>query len=271
MFKAPLDLAQCRILLSNDDGIEATGLKVLERVARTLSDDIWVVAPENEQSAVSHSLTVRTPLRIRTVSERRYAVNGTPTDAVLLAITHILKDHPPDLVLSGVNRGGNLGEDVTYSGTIAAAMEGTLLGVPSVALSQYVANERQKTPWATAERHAADVIRKLVTVPWPKGVLVNVNFPDIPADQVKGIEVAAQGRRKPGGELDRRLDPRGVPYFWIGTLRTEEPTRPGSDLAAVLQGSIAVTPLSTDLTHRASLAVLKEAFGQAASGKEAFT
>jgi 5'-nucleotidase len=260
MFDAPLDLAKCRILVSNDDGIDANGLKLLERVARTLSDDVWVVAPESEQSAVSHSLTVRTPLRIRTRDERHFAVNGTPTDAVLLAITHILKDHHPDLLLSGVNRGGNLGEDVTYSGTIAAAMEGTLLSVPSIALSQYVAEESKRTPWAVAERHAADVIRTLVTVPWPKGVLINVNFPDVPAERVKGVAVTSQGRRKPGGELDRRLDPRGVPYFWVGTLRTEEPTRPGSDLAAVLQGSIAVTPLSTDLTHRATLAPLKDAF-----------
>lgn len=260
MFDAPLDLSKARILLSNDDGIEATGLKVLERIARTLSEDVWVVAPELEQSAASHSLTLRIPLRIRALSERRFAVNGTPTDAVLLGVQHILKEKQPDLLLSGINRGGNLGEDVTYSGTIAAAMEGTLLGVPSIALSQYVAPGHQKTPWAVAERHAAEVIRKLITVPWPKGVMINVNFPDVPAEEATRIEVTTQGRRKLGGELEQRLDPRGVPYYWIGTMRTEEPSRQGSDLAAINEGAISVTPLSLDLTHRPTMGTLKEAF-----------
>jgi 5'-nucleotidase len=255
---APLDLAGARILLSNDDGIEATGLKTLERVARTISDDVWVVAPETEQSAASHSLTLRVPLRIRELSPRRFAINGTPTDSVLLAVQYILKDRRPDLVLSGVNRGANLGEDVTYSGTIAAAMEGTLLGVRSIALSQYVTHG-QRTRWATAEQHAAAVIRRLVAVDWPKSVMINVNFPDVPADQVTGIEVTAQGRRKLGGELERRLDPRGVPYYWIGTMRTEEPSRDGSDLAAINRGAISVTPLSLDLTHRPSIATLRGA------------
>src|SRR5690606_20737368 len=134
MNKGPIELAKARILLSNDDGVHANGLKVLERVARTLSDDVWVIAPEAEQSGSSHSLTLRRPLRVRHVSERHFAVDGTPTDSVLLGVRHILRDHPPDLVLSGVNRGANLGEDVTYSGTCAAAMEGTLLGIPSIAL-----------------------------------------------------------------------------------------------------------------------------------------
>ncbi|HUI17927.1 MAG TPA: 5'/3'-nucleotidase SurE, partial [Alphaproteobacteria bacterium] len=214
MFDPPLDLARARILLSNDDGIEATGLKVLERIARTLSDDVWVVAPETEQSAASHSLTLRLPLRIRPLGQHRFAVNGTPTDAVLLAVQHIMAERKPDIVFSGVNRGGNLGEDVTYSGTIAAAMEGTLLGVPSIALSQcYTSGE--KTRWAPAEQHAPALIRKLVTLRWPKGVMMNVNFPDVPAERVRGIAVTAQGRRKIGGELERRLDPRGTPYYWI--------------------------------------------------------
>ncbi|HLI11454.1 MAG TPA: 5'/3'-nucleotidase SurE [Alphaproteobacteria bacterium] len=255
-----LDLSRARILLSNDDGIEANGLKVLERIARTLSDDVWVVAPETEQSAASHSLTLRVPLRIRALGPRRFAINGTPTDSVLLAVQHIMKDGPPDLVLSGVNRGGNLGEDVTYSGTIAAAMEGTLLGVPSIALSQHVGHG-QRARWATAEHHAAAVIRKLAAIGWPKGVLLNVNFPDVPAEQVSGIVVASQGRRKLGGELERRLDPRGVPYYWIGTMRTEEPSRRGSDLAAINRGAISVTPLSLDLTHRQTMMRLREKLG----------
>jgi 5'-nucleotidase len=257
MFERPLDLSKARILLSNDDGVEATGMKVLERIARSLSDDVWVVAPEGEQSAASHSLTLRVPLRIRTLSERRYSVNGTPTDAVLLAVQHIMKERKPDLVLSGVNRGGNLGEDVTYSGTIAAAMEGTLLGIRSIALSQCVTHG-QKARWSTAEHHGADVIRKLVAVRWPKGVLLNVNFPDVPADKVTGVGATAQGRRKIGGELERRLDPRGVPYYWVGTVRIEEPSRKGSDLAAVNRGAISVTPLSLDLTHKPTIRALHE-------------
>jgi len=259
MFDPPLDLARARILLSNDDGIEATGLKVLERIARTLSDDVWVVAPESEQSAASHSLTLRVPLRIRSLGPKRYSVNGTPTDAVLLAVQHIMAERKPDLLLSGVNRGGNLGEDVTYSGTIAAAMEGTLLGVPSIALSQcYTTGE--KTRWAPSEQRAPELIRKLVTVRWPKGVMMNVNFPDLPAERLAGVAVTALGRRKIGGELDRRLDPRGVPYYWISTMRTEEPSLEGSDLAAVYAGAISVTPLSLDLTHKPTVRALKATF-----------
>ncbi|MFI4986309.1 MAG: 5'/3'-nucleotidase SurE [Alphaproteobacteria bacterium] len=256
MAEPPLDRARARVLRSNDDGIAATGLKVLERIARTLSDDVWVVAPEDEQSAASHSLTLRLPLRIRTLGPRRFAVNGTPTDAVLLAVQHIMKERRPDLVLSGVNRGGNLGEDVTYSGTVAAAMEGTLLGVASIAMSQCMMHG-QRTRWAPAEQHGAAVIRRLVAVPWPKGVLMNVNFPDVPADEVTGVEATAQGRRKIGGELDRRLDPRGTPYYWISTMRTEDPSRKGSDLAAVNGGAVSVTPLSLNLTHKPTIRALK--------------
>ncbi|HYB55518.1 MAG TPA: 5'/3'-nucleotidase SurE [Alphaproteobacteria bacterium] len=259
MFKPPLDLARARILLSNDDGIEATGLKVLERIARTLSEDVWVVAPEMEQSAASHSLTLRVPLRIRELSPRRFAVNGTPTDAVLLAVRHIMAGRGPDILLSGVNRGANLGEDVTYSGTIAAAMEGTLLGVPSIALSQCYTTG-QKTRWTPAEHHAAGLIKKLVSVRWPKGVMINVNFPDLPAERVTGISVTRQGRRKIGGELDRRLDPRGTPYYWISTMRTEEPSLKGSDLAAVNAGAVSVTPLSLDLTHKPTMRALASVF-----------
>ena len=258
MFEPPLELARARILLSNDDGIDANGLKALERVARSLSSDVWVVAPETEQSAASHSLTLRVPLRIRRLDDKRFAVNGTPTDAVLLAVQHIMKERPPDVLLSGINRGGNLGEDVTYSGTVAAAMEGTLLGVPSIALSQ-LATSGTRTRWATAERYAGQVIRRLLTLRWPKGVMMNVNFPDLPADAVKGVVAAAQGRRKIGGKLEARLDPRGAPYYWIGTMRTEEPALKGSDLAAIVKGAISVTPLFLDLTHKAMLRRLKEA------------
>jgi len=252
MFDAPLDLKAARILVTNDDGIRSTGLKVLERVARSLSPDVWVVAPEQEQSAVSHSLTIRWPLRIRRIKRQVYAVDGTPTDCVLLAINHIMKDNKPTLCFSGVNRGGNLGEDVTYSGTIAAAMEATLLGVPAIAFSQVI-DPAKPVPWSTAEHHAGDVIRRLTAIGWPRNTLVNVNFPNRPADEVGDVVSVTQGRRKIGDQLVENIDPRGVPYYWIGSIRAEDPTRPGTDIAAVNDGKISVTPLHLDLTHRPTL------------------
>jgi len=252
-----MNLSRSRILISNDDGIHATGLKLLEKIAKNLSRDVWVVAPETEQSAASHSLTVRRPLRIRKLSPRRFAVDGTPTDSVLLAVKHLLADHPPDLVLSGINRGGNLGEDVTYSGTIAAAMEGTLLGVPAIALSQH-RETGEKTYWSTAEKFAPRLIRDLVAAEWPKGVFINVNFPAVGPERVTGIEVGIQGRRKLGDHLEERVDPHGRPYYWIGPLRREEPSRRRSDLAAIGRRAISVTPLHVDLTHRRTLRHLRD-------------
>ncbi|WP_142850650.1 5'/3'-nucleotidase SurE [Telmatospirillum sp. J64-1] len=259
MFKPVEDLSTARILVSNDDGITAPGIKILERVARSISKDVWVVAPETEQSAVAHSLTIRRPLRIRRVSRRRYAVDGTPTDSVLLAINHLLKDKKPHLVLSGVNRGGNLGEDVTYSGTVAAAMEATLLGVPAIAFSQML-SPGQAVKWDTAEYFAADIIRRVTAVGWAKNVLINVNFPDLHHEQVTGIEVVRQGRRKLGDELMERQDPRGEPYVWIGAQRAEDRGQEGTDLEAVHRGAISVTPLCTDLTSRRTMQELEKVF-----------
>jgi 5'-nucleotidase len=259
MARGPIDLSKARILLSNDDGIHATGLKLLEEVALTLSDDVWVVAPDAEQSGASHSLTMRRPLRMRTVSERHYAVDGTPTDAVLLAVQHVLKDKLPDLVLSGINRGANLGEDVTYSGTCAAAMEATLLGIPSIALSQHC-DHNSPTKWATAEKYAAQVIAQIAAVPWPSDIFVNVNFPDVPAASVRGIHVVAQGRRKPAGSIEERIDPRGNPYYWIGLNREVDPMLEETDVAAVRDGYVSVTPLNLDLTYGPLVDTLRKAF-----------
>lgn len=241
-------LSSYRILVSNDDGIAARGLKLLERIAKTLSKDVWVVAPELEQSGAGHSLTLRRPLRIRQLSRRHFAVDGTPTDAVLLGINQILKARKPDLVLSGINRGGNMGEDVTYSGTIAAAMEATLLGVPAIALSLHYTTGG-KEHWETPEAMAPEVIRKLVAAGWPKNVMMNVNFPDRAPDEVQGFSIARQGRRKLGDQLGERVDMRGEHYYWIGPLREESATREGSDIWAVNQGCVSITPLDLDLTH----------------------
>jgi 5'-nucleotidase len=255
----PVDLKRARVLVSNDDGIHAPGLKVLEKALEPLVREVVVVAPETEQSATSHSLTLRRPLRIRELSDGRYAVDGTPTDAVLLGITEVMKDDPPDLVVSGVNRGGNLGEDVTYSGTVAAAMEGCLLGYPAIAFSQ-VADDRNNVKWKTAESWIPKVLKKLAATDWPGGVLINVNFPDVTSGKVTGIELVRQGRRKIGGGMKQGVDPRGEPYYWIGGQRNEERFRRDTDLESVGRGAVAVTPLSLDLTHAATLRKIKKAF-----------
>ena len=259
MFDIPLDLSKARILVTNDDGIHAQGLKVLEAIARSITDDVWVVAPEMEQSAASHSLTINRPLRLRQLDERRYTVDGTPTDCVLLAVNHVMKDQRPTLVLSGVNQGSNIGEDVTYSGTIAAAMEATLLGVPAIALSQHYENGNP-VDWSAAEGWGADVIRKAVTVPWPKNVLLNVNFPARKAGEVTGVQVVRHGKRKIGDELIERTDPRGKPYIWIGTLRGEADVAPDTDIHVVFSGGISITPIYLDLTHTPTLQTLRQAF-----------
>lgn len=257
MFEKPLDLKKARILITNDDGIHAPGLKALENIAHALSDDVWVCAPEVEMSAASHSLTIHRPLRIRHISERRYAIDGGPTDCVLLAIEQVLRDHKPDLVLSGVNRGGNTGEDVTYSGTVAAAMEATLLGRRAVALSQEFA-DTHPVKWATAEHFAPDLIRKLVALPWPADTLMNVNFPDLVVGSVLGVKAVRQGRRKLGYRLEERNDPRGRPYVWIGSSRHNPFFEGENDIVLVQQGYITVTPLFLDLTHEALLAKVAE-------------
>ncbi len=254
-----LDLTTARILITNDDGIGADGLAVLERVARSLAPEVWVVAPEHEQSGAGHSLTLRRPLRIREIDRRRFAVDGTPTDCVMLSVKHLMRDARPDLVLSGINRGANLGEDITYSGTIAAAMEGTLLGIPSIALSLHT-EDRGIVRWDTAERHAPTVIRRVVSLDWPRNGLISINFPDVAAEAVSGIEVTVEGRRKIGDAIQVGIDPRGMEYYWIGAQRTEDRFTKGTDLEAVFRGAVAITPLSMDMTDRAMLDPLRAAF-----------
>ena len=248
-----------KVLLVNDDGIDAQGLKVLAKVMQRLAKEVWVVAPETEQSAVSHSLTIRQPLRIRSVSHRCYAVNGTPTDSVLLGIIEVMKDNPPDFVISGVNCGENLGEDVIYSGTVAAAMEGTLLGYPAVAFSQVISNQNSVN-WSIVQKWLPDIFKKIAQISLPSSVLLNVNFPDVPAAKVKGIEITRQGRRKIGCDLQSGIDPRGDKYFWVGPQRIEDTFRKGSDLEAVNRGIISISPLSTNLSHVGAIKKLKEIF-----------
>ncbi len=240
-----------RILVTNDDGIHAPGLEVAAEIARVLSDDVWVVAPELDQSGVSHSLSLNDPLRMREVGERRYAIKGTPTDCVIMGVRYIMNSTPPDLVLSGVNRGSNVGEDVTYSGTIAGAMEGTILGIPSLALSQaYSADTRMRPYWKTALRYSPDLIRKVLDAGIPRDVLVNINFPDCLPDEVNGIVVTSQGKRAQEWiRIEPRHDGRGIPYFWIAFTRGEQATAShGTDLAGIADKRITVTPLRLDMT-----------------------
>jgi 5'-nucleotidase len=248
-----------RILLTNDDGIRAPGLEVLERIARTFSDEIWLVAPAEEQSGAGHSLTLTVPVRLRKLGERRFAVTGTPTDAVMMGLANIMKDSRPDLILSGVNRGANLGEDVTYSGTVSAAMEGALAGIPSIALSQCYPREGMgdTVPFAAAEAWADKVLRPLIETPMASRTLVNVNFPALPPGEVKGVRVVRQGLRDYGRlRIDRRTDPRGYAYYWFGLGPMIQTPGHDTDLEAIDDGYVAVTPLHLDLTHEESLARL---------------
>ncbi|MGB0749658.1 MAG: 5'/3'-nucleotidase SurE [Magnetospiraceae bacterium] len=259
MFKPPLDLKSARVLISNDDGIHAPGLKVLERVLRKHCREVWTVAPEQERSGAGHSLTLHGPLRLRHLTGRRYAVDGTPTDCVLIATKVLLKDKPPDLVISGINRGGNLGEDVTYSGTVAAAMEGTLLGFPSIALSQHF-DRRDGVHWGTAETHTIPVLEKLLQATWAENALVNVNFPSVVPEKVQGISVALQGHRKVGGSIIEGRDPYDEPFYWIGSQRERESYAGGTDLDAVRQGMVTITPITLDMTHEPMMHNLREVF-----------
>ena len=252
-----------RILLTNDDGYHAPGLKVLEAIAARFSDDVWVVAPADEQSGAGHSLTLTRPIRVRQHGEKRFAVAGTPTDAVMMALAKIMADHKPDLILSGVNRGANLAEDVTYSGTVSAAMEGALAGVRSIALSQVYDKQGMgdTVPFDAAAAWGERVLRPLIDAPLEPRTLVNVNFPAGAADAVKGIKIAQQGLRDYGRlQIVTNRDPRGYDYHWFALGPPIDTPAHSTDLEAVADGFIAVTPLHLDLTHHASLAMLNQLY-----------
>ncbi len=251
-----------RILITNDDGIHAPGLDVCEKIALALADEVWIVAPEADQSGVSHSLSLNDPLRLREVGERHFAVKGTPTDCVIMGARHLMKA-PPDLVLSGVNRGRNAAEDVTYSGTVAGAMEGTVLGIPSFALSQaYTVSTRRLPHWETAIAHGPDLIRRVLKTGMPRDVLVNVNFPDCAPEEVAGIAITVQGKRDQELlRIDARHDGRGNPYYWIAFGRGGiAGAAEGSDLAALNDKRIALTPLRLDLTDAPFMTTLTKVF-----------
>lgn len=255
-------ISPARILVSNDDGIHAPGIEILERIARQFTDDVWVVAPEEEQSGAGHSLTLTRVLRMRKLEEKRWAVAGTPTDCVAMALNKIMADTPPTLILSGINRGGNLAEDVTYSGTVSVAMEGTLAGIPSIALSQCIRPD-QRTKWETAEKFAPKVIKSLIEMGWPQDVLMNVNFPAFEPEEIQGVRVTEQGARQiMGNHIEERTDPRGFKYYWFGLGR--EVGQPGheTDLKSVREKWISVTPLHLNMTHDETRRSMSEAISQ---------
>ena len=250
-----------RILLTNDDGIHAPGLELLEAVAAQLSDDVWVCAPAEENSGAGHSLTLNLPVRLRRFGEKRFAVAGTPTDAINLALHKLFPDRPPDLVISGINHGENLADDVTYSGTISAAMEAALAGIPAIALSQALRDGGHG--FSAAEGWAERVLRPLIDTPVARRTVINVNFPALPAEAVKGIRVVRQGFHDYSrGSLIEGTDPRGRPYYWFGLQDVEHTLDHGTDLEAVGDGYVSVTPLQLDLTHHASIGLLAEAYAK---------
>ncbi len=254
-----------RILLTNDDGIHAPGLAVLEKLARQLSDDVWVCAPAEEQSGAGHSLTLHSPVRLRELGARRYSVTGTPTDSVNLALRKLFPEKRPDLVLSGVNAGENLGDDITYSGTASAAMEASLAGIPAIALSQAF---RDNGPsFDATEQWGKHVLEPLAEMTMAKRTLININFPPLPADKVLGVRVVRQGFHDYArGSLVEATDPRGRPYYWFGLQDAEHTLDHGTDLEAIEDGYIAVTPLQLDLTHHSAIGDLADRFAQVTEG-----
>ena len=249
-----------RILVTNDDGIHAEGLKAAEEIARQMSADVWVVAPQEEQSGASRSLSLTMPIRLAEAGERRFAVRGTPADCVIMALRHIM-DAPPDIVLSGVNRGQNLADDITYSGTIAAAMEGAVLGIPSFALSQcYGIENHERVPFEVAVAHGAKAVERALAAAGDGCSLFNINFPDCAPEQVRGMRATAQGRRDINELIvERRVDLRRRPYYWLGFRRRADHPPRDSDLHAVSHRLISITPLHMNLTRKESLSALAAA------------
>jgi 5'-nucleotidase len=244
-----------RILITNDDGIEAPGLSILEQIAGELAREVWVVAPEHDQSGVSHAVSLHNPIRISERGLRRYGITGTPGDCAVMGVSHLMPE-PPQLLLSGVNRGANLGLETVFSGTVGGAMTGMLLGIPSIALSQ-AWTDRANVRWDTCAALGAGVVRRLLEIGWGTATCLNVNFPDLPADEVGPLTLARQGPGLIQGlQVEPRTDPRGLTYHWISFLRGPRDQGPESDLEALLAGRIAVTPLRYDRTDEEAYALL---------------
>jgi 5'-nucleotidase len=245
-----------RVLLTNDDGIDAPGMAVLEEIAAQLAREVWVVAPEHDQSGQSHAISLHHALRVSERGVRRYGITGTPGDCAAMGICHLMADDPPDLVLSGVNRGLNLGMETVFSGTVGGAMTAMMLGVPAIALSQAF-TDRRNVPWDTARTLGAETVRQLLAIGWSRDACLNVNFPPVPAEQAGPLTLARQGVGLVAGmNVDTRVDPRGMTYHWLNFRRGERQQGPESDYSAMRAGKIVVTPLRYDRTDDDAYAVL---------------
>ena len=251
-----------RVLVTNDDGIDAPGLAVMEEIAASISDDVWMIAPLMEQSGKARAVTVTESVRIDQRGEKRFRIEGTPTDCVVLGVQQIMADARPDLILSGVNRGQNIAEDTSQSGTLGAVMQGMNLGVPGVAFSQTKGmREGADIPWETARHWGPVVLKKLLAIGWPGDVVLNVNFPDRLPDDVEGMEITSQGIRDfPIIKSEKRTDLRGRDYFWMAHSGPKSNPPEGTDLRAIYDGRISITPLHMDLTHYAFRDALKQRF-----------
>ena len=244
-----------RILLSNDDGISSEGLRALYRAVRPLGE-VAVAAPDREQSAVSHSLSLHRPLRAEKTGEGWFAIDGTPTDCINLALNGLLKTRP-DIVLSGINKGANMGDDITYSGTVAVAMEATLLGVPAVAIS-LIWEPGEPFHFDLSEKFARAIAEKILQSGLGEGVLLNVNVPNISESECSGVEITRQGKRVYGDSIVEKIDPRGREYFWIGGNGLGWVDEPETDFAAASRKKISVTPVRLDLTDYGAMEELKK-------------
>ncbi len=241
------------ILVSNDDGVRSEGIVALADALREVGT-VYVVAPDRERSAAGHSLTLTSPLRVEKLASRVYAVDGTPTDCVNLAVNGILRRKKVALLASGINKGANMGDDITYSGTVSAAMEGTILGIPSIAVSLASRNHFR---FDVASAFAGRVARRILRHGLPADTLLNINVPNVPDEGVRGVRVTRQGKRIYGDAIVEKRDPRGRKYYWIGGDAQNRQDIPGSDLEAVEQDWISVTPIHLDLTNYASMRKLR--------------
>ncbi len=252
-----------KILLSNDDGIHADGIKVLEEISKNFSNDITVCAPLENMSGAAHSLTFKTPLRLKVYDDNHYSVNGTPTDSVVMAIRHVMQEKP-DLMMSGINFDSNLAEDIGYSGTVSAAMEACLLGIPSIAFSQRTFKDGSIN-WDISKKYIPIILKDILNkYEFQKHILLNINIPAVEnIDDVKGVKITRQGFRAIDDHVIKSLDPRGEPYFWIGAAdyrRTDSTKELETDLGATNNGFISITPISLDYTEHSHIKVLEEVF-----------
>lgn len=249
-----------RILLVNDDGIDAEGLQVSHDIASRFADEVWIVAPQIDQSGMSHAISLHLPIRVIEQGPRRFAVVGTPSDCIVMAVRQIMKGKLPDLVMSGVNRGANLADDITYSGTVSGAMTAVLCGIPAVAMSQAF-RKTEPISWDTARLHGGRVLERLLAAPLPPELCLNINFPAAPPDAVAGIRATRQGRRSIRAiDIDARMDLRGRPYYWLGFDRASGRQEPDSDIAALRAKAVSVTPLRFDRTDDSVRDLLAERF-----------